>query len=46
MARYLAFVVVGCAFTLGAVVMVETHLQAPSSGPQVVASQSAHQPRL
>jgi hypothetical protein len=42
MARYLAFVVFGCAFSLGAVAMVETHLQSSNPTPQVVAYQSAH----
>jgi hypothetical protein len=42
MARYLAFFVVGCAFTVGVVGMVETHLQVSNSTPQVVAHQSAH----
>lgn len=41
MARYLAFIVVGCAFTLGAVAMVQTHLQSPNASLQVVASHSA-----
>lgn len=42
MARYVAFLVVGCAFTVGLVAMVETHLRVPSPAPQVVASQSIH----
>jgi hypothetical protein len=42
MTRYFAFFVVGCAFSVGAVVMVETHLQAPNPAPQVVAFQNAH----
>jgi hypothetical protein len=46
MARYVAFIIVGCAFTLGAVAIVATHLQVSNPAPQVVASQSAHQPRL
>jgi hypothetical protein len=46
MARYIAFLVVGCAFMLGALAMAETHLQASNPAPQVVASQSAHQPKL
>jgi hypothetical protein len=42
MARYLAFAVFGCAFGVGAVGMVETHLQVSNPTPQVVAYQSAH----
>ena len=42
MARYFAFLVVGCAFSVGAVAMVETHLQVSNPAPQVVAYQSAH----
>ncbi len=42
MARYVAFVVLGCAFTAGVVAMVETHRQVPSPAPQVVAYQSSH----
>jgi hypothetical protein len=42
MARYLAFFVVGCAFTVGVVGMVETHLQVSNSTPHVVAYQNAH----
>jgi hypothetical protein len=42
MARYLALFVVGCAFTVGVVGMVETHLQVSNSTPQVMAYQSAH----
>jgi hypothetical protein len=42
MARYVAFVVLGCAFTFGVVTMVETHLQMSNPAPQVVASQSPH----
>jgi hypothetical protein len=42
MARYFAFFVVGCAFTLGVVGMVETHHHVSSPAPQVVAYQSAH----
>ena len=41
MARYLAFFVVGCAFTVGVVGMVETHRQVSNPTPQVMASQSA-----
>ena len=40
MARYIAFVVLGCAFTFGAAAMVETHLQVSNPAPQVVAFQS------
>jgi hypothetical protein len=42
MSRYLAFFVVGCAFSVGAVAMVETHIQAWNPAPQVVAFQNAH----
>jgi hypothetical protein len=42
MTRYLAFFVVGCAFTIGVVDMVETHSQTPNATPQIVAYQSAH----
>jgi hypothetical protein len=42
MARYLAFLVFGCAFSFGAVAMVETHLQGSTPAPQVIAYQNAH----
>ena len=42
MARYLAFVVFGCAFGLGVLTMVKTHLQVTTPAPQVFAHQSAH----
>jgi hypothetical protein len=42
MARYLAFFVFVCAFSLGVLTMVETHLQVSNSAPQVVAFRSAH----
>lgn len=42
MARYFAFFVVGCAFTIGVVAVVETLRQVPNPTPQVVAIQSAH----
>jgi hypothetical protein len=42
MARYLAFFVFGCAFSVGASAMVETHLQVSKPAPQVVAYQGAH----
>jgi len=42
MGRYLAVIIFGCAFSLGAVAMVQTHLQVPNPAPQVVAYQSAH----
>jgi len=42
MARYFAFFVVGCAFTMGVVAMVETHRQVPNPTAQVVAIQSTH----
>jgi hypothetical protein len=42
MGRYFAFFVVGCAFSVGVVAMVETHLQVSNPAPQVVAYQSAH----
>jgi hypothetical protein len=41
MARYFAFFVVGCAFTVGVVGMVETHRQVSNTSPQVVAYHSA-----
>ena len=41
MARYFAFFVVGCAFTLGAAAMAETHHTVSNPAPQVVAYQSA-----
>ena len=40
--RYLAFFVVGCAFAVGVMGMVETHHHVSSAVPQVVAYQSAH----
>jgi hypothetical protein len=42
MASYVAFVVVGCAFVVGVVAMVETHLQVSNPATQVVASQGSH----
>jgi hypothetical protein len=42
MARYFAFFVAGCAFTVGVLVMVETHHHVLNAAPQVVAYQSAH----
>ena len=42
MIRHLAFFVVGVAFTVGVVGMVETHSQGPNGTPQVVVHQSAH----
>ncbi len=42
MARYFAFFVFGCAFTVGVLGMVETHHQVSSPAPQVVAYRSAH----
>jgi hypothetical protein len=42
MARYLAFFVVVCAFTVGVVGMVETHHKVSNPTPQVMASQNAH----
>jgi hypothetical protein len=42
MIRYLAFFVIGCAFTVGVVGMVETHRLVSNHTPQVVAYQSAH----
>jgi len=44
MVRYVAFLIVGCAFMVGLVAMVKTHLHVPNpSGPQiVVASQGIH----
>jgi hypothetical protein len=41
MARYVAFIVVGCAFTFGAVAMVKTHRLVSNSPPQAVAFHSA-----
>jgi hypothetical protein len=40
MARYFAFLVFGCAFTVGVAGMVETHHHASNAAPQVVASHS------
>jgi hypothetical protein len=41
--RYFAFFVVGCAFVVGVVAMVETtHLQVANPALQVAAYQSAH----
>jgi hypothetical protein len=37
MGRYLAFLVVSCAFAAGVVTMVETHIQASNNTPKVVA---------
>jgi hypothetical protein len=42
MARYFAFLVFGCAFSVCAAAMVETHLQVSNPAPQVVANRSAH----
>ena len=42
MAKYIAFVVLGCAFTFGTVAVVKTHLQVSNAAPQVVAFQSFH----
>ena len=42
MARYFAFFVVGCAFTVGVLGMVETHRHVSNAAPQSVAYQSAH----
>jgi hypothetical protein len=42
MARYFAFLVVGCAFTFGAVAMVETHVQASNPAPQFAGNQNVH----
>ena len=42
MARYFAFFVVCCAFTVGVVGMVETHHRVSNPAPQVVAYKSAH----
>jgi hypothetical protein len=44
MARYLAVFVFGCAFTLGAMAMVETHRQVSNPALQIAAIQSPHQP--
>ena len=41
MARYFAFFVVGCAFTVGVAGMVKTHHQVSSATLQLVAYQSA-----
>jgi hypothetical protein len=40
--RYIAFLFLGCTFTLGVVEMVKTHRQVSSPPPQVVAVQIAH----
>ena len=42
MARYFAFFVVGCAFSVGVAAMVETHHQVSYATPQVVAFQGTH----
>jgi hypothetical protein len=42
MIRYLAFFVVGCAFTVGVVGLVETHRQVSNPTPEVLAYQSTH----
>jgi hypothetical protein len=42
MARYFAFLVVGCAFTFGAMAMAETHIQVSNPAPQFAAYQSVH----
>jgi hypothetical protein len=41
MARYFAFFVFGCAFTVGVAAMVETHHHVSNAAPQLVAYQSA-----
>ena len=41
MARYFAFFVVGCAFIVGVLGVVETHHHVSNGAPQVVAYQSA-----
>jgi hypothetical protein len=41
MARYFAFFVVGCAFTVGVASMVETHHQVSNPAPHFVAYQNA-----
>jgi hypothetical protein len=41
MARYFAFFVAGCAFTVGVLGVVETHHHVSKGAPQVVAYQSA-----
>jgi hypothetical protein len=41
MARYLSFLVVGCAFTFCAVAMAKAHLHVSNSAPHVVAYQNA-----
>ena len=42
MARYLAFFIVGSAFSVGSAAMVETHLQVSNPAAQVAGYQSAH----
>jgi hypothetical protein len=42
MARYFAFFLVGCAFSVGVAAMVETHHQVSNATPQVVAFQGTH----
>jgi hypothetical protein len=42
MARYFAFFVVGCAFTVGVAGMVETHHHVSNAAPQSAAYQSAY----
>ena len=42
MGRYFAFLVFGCAFTVGVAGMAETHHHLSSAAPQLMADQSAH----
>ena len=41
MARYFAFLIVGCAFTFGAIAVAKTHHQVSSPAQQFAAYQSA-----
>jgi hypothetical protein len=42
MARYFAFLVVGCAFTFGAMAVAKTHLQVSNPAPQFAAYQNVY----
>jgi hypothetical protein len=42
MARYFAFFLVGCAFSVGVAAMAETHHQVSNVTPRVVAFQGTH----
>jgi hypothetical protein len=42
MARYFAFLIVGCAFSFGAMAVAKTHLQVSNPAPQFAAYQNVH----